>query len=163
MEYRNRNHLYLLKRKTMKKLLSVLTIIVSLSACKSNNADEAIGAAKQSTIDSMNTINTVKQATIDSVNQAKARDAQRRAEVARSSSNSSSSTTTTNNTTTTTTEQKKKGWSSTAKGAVIGAGTGAVAGGIIGKNAKGAVIGGLVGAGVGAGTGAIIDSKKKKQ
>ena len=57
---------------------------------------------------------------------------------------------------------KPKGWSKAAKGAVIGAGTGAVAGGIIGKNAKGAVIGGLVGAAAGAGTGAIIDAKKKK-
>jgi uncharacterized membrane protein len=59
---------------------------------------------------------------------------------------------------------KKKGWSSTAKGAVIGAGVGAVTGAIISKKkGEGAIIGGLAGAGVGAGTGAIIDGKKKKE
>jgi hypothetical protein len=53
-------------------------------------------------------------------------------------------------------------WSSTAKGAVIGAGVGAVTGAIISKKkGTGAIIGGLAGAGVGAGTGAIIDGSKK--
>jgi hypothetical protein len=62
-----------------------------------------------------------------------------------------------------TVEQKRKGWSSTAKGAVIGAGVGAVTGAVIDKkhHGEGAIIGGLAGAGVGAGTGAIIDGKKK--
>ncbi|MEN9909258.1 MAG: hypothetical protein RLZZ540_2407 [Bacteroidota bacterium] len=55
----------------------------------------------------------------------------------------------------------RKKWSSTAKGAVIGAGVGAVTGAVISKKkGEGAIIGGLAGAGVGAGTGAIIDSKK---
>ena len=64
--------------------------------------------------------------------------------------------------TATATPAKKKGWSSTAKGAVIGAGVGAATGAIISKKkGQGAIIGGLAGAGVGAGTGAIIDSKKK--
>ncbi|MCC9072847.1 glycine zipper family protein [Flavobacterium sp. F-65] len=59
---------------------------------------------------------------------------------------------------------KKKGWSSTAKGAVIGAGVGAVTGAIVSKKkGEGAIIGGLAGAGVGAGTGAIIDGRKKKE
>ena len=46
---------------------------------------------------------------------------------------------------------EKKGWSAKAKGAVIGAGTGAVAGAIINKRnrAAGAVIGGVLGAGAG--------------
>ena len=58
---------------------------------------------------------------------------------------------------------KKKGWSSTAKGAVIGAGIGAIGGAIIDKkHGEGAIIGGIIGAGAGAGTGAIIDAKKKK-
>lgn len=58
-------------------------------------------------------------------------------------------------------EQKKKGWSAKAKGAVIGAGTGAAAGAIInGRNrAAGAVIGGILGAGAGTGIGAVIDKK----
>lgn len=57
--------------------------------------------------------------------------------------------------------QRKK-WSGAAKGAVIGAGVGAITGAAISKKkAEGAIIGGLAGAGVGAGTGAIIDDKKK--
>lgn len=56
----------------------------------------------------------------------------------------------------------RKKWSSTAKGAVIGAGVGAVTGAVISKKkGEGAIIGGLAGAGVGAGTGAIIDGSKK--
>lgn len=66
--------------------------------------------------------------------------------------------------TTTTTEQKRKGWSNTAKGAVIGAGVGAITGAAISKKkGEGAIIGGLAGAGVGAGTGAIIDDSKKNK
>ena len=57
---------------------------------------------------------------------------------------------------------KRKGWSNTAKGAVIGAGVGAVTGAVVSKKkAEGAIIGGLAGAAVGAGTGAVIDDKKK--
>jgi septal ring factor EnvC (AmiA/AmiB activator) len=58
-------------------------------------------------------------------------------------------------------EQRRRGWSAKAKGAVIGAGTGAAAGAIInGRNrAAGAVIGGVLGAAAGTGTGAIIDKK----
>jgi hypothetical protein len=58
-------------------------------------------------------------------------------------------------------EQQRKGWSAKAKGAVIGAGTGAAAGAILnGRNrVAGAVIGGILGAGAGTGIGAIIDRK----
>jgi len=45
---------------------------------------------------------------------------------------------------------KKKGWSDAAKGAVIGAGAGALGGALIDKKkGRGAVIGGVVGAGTG--------------
>lgn len=48
------------------------------------------------------------------------------------------------------TQPRKKGWSSAAKGAVIGAGAGTATGLIIDhKNAKGAIIGGVLGAGTG--------------
>ncbi len=61
-------------------------------------------------------------------------------------------------------EQKKKGWSSAAKGAVIGAGAGAVTGAIVSKKkGTGAIIGGVLGAGGGYAVGKIIDSKKKKK
>lgn len=58
-------------------------------------------------------------------------------------------------------QPRKKGWSAKAKGAVIGAGTGAIAGAVInGRNrGVGAVIGGVLGAGAGTGIGAIIDRK----
>jgi hypothetical protein len=56
---------------------------------------------------------------------------------------------------------KKRGWSAKAKGAVIGAGAGAIGGAIINKRNRGAgaVIGGLGGAAVGTGIGAILDKK----
>ncbi|MNY18343.1 hypothetical protein D3C86_1517190 [compost metagenome] len=45
---------------------------------------------------------------------------------------------------------KKKGWSQAAKGAVIGAGAGALGGILIDKkDGRGAIIGGVVGAGTG--------------
>ena len=66
----------------------------------------------------------------------------------------------TGTTTSTPTVAKKKGWSNSAKGAVIGAGTGAAAGAIIGKNkVKSAVIGGVLGAGGGFVIGKILDKK----
>ena len=65
-------------------------------------------------------------------------------------------------TTTTTITAQRKGMSSTAKGALIGAGVGAATGAIISKKkVQGAIIGGVAGAGVAAGTGAIIDGSKK--
>lgn len=60
-------------------------------------------------------------------------------------------------------EKKRKGWSGAAKGAVIGAGVGAVSGALIdNKKGRGAIIGGVAGAGIGAGTGAIVDDAQKK-
>ncbi|WP_276135234.1 hypothetical protein [Polluticoccus soli] len=55
----------------------------------------------------------------------------------------------------------KKGWSAKAKGAVIGAGVGAIGGAIINKQnrGKGAIIGGIIGAAGGLGTGAILDKR----
>lgn len=55
---------------------------------------------------------------------------------------------------------QKKGWSSAAKGAVIGAGAGAVTGILVDKkDARGAVIGGVVGAGTGYAIGRAHDRK----
>jgi hypothetical protein len=58
--------------------------------------------------------------------------------------------------------QEKKGWSAKAKGGVIGAGAGAVAGALIHKRspALGAAVGGVLGGGAGIGIGAIIDKKQ---
>ena len=56
---------------------------------------------------------------------------------------------------------ERKTWSAKAKGSIIGAGAGAVAGAILnGRNrAAGAVIGGILGAGAGAGIGTVIDHR----
>jgi len=63
------------------------------------------------------------------------------------------------------TPEKKKGLNNSAKGAIIGLGTGAAAGAIIGKEnrGKGAIIGGVAGAIGGAVGGAILDHRKAKK
>jgi hypothetical protein len=77
-----------------------------------------------------------------------------------STSNSGSNAASTANETTTTTTAKKQGWSSRAKGAVIGGVAGAVGGAIISKHkGTGAAVGGIVGA---AG-GYIIGNEKDKK
>ena len=60
-----------------------------------------------------------------------------------------------------TTVSRKKGWSSAAKGAVIGGVAGAAGGAIINKKnrAAGGIIGGVLGAGAGYGIGRTIDKK----
>ncbi|MVT08461.1 YMGG-like glycine zipper-containing protein [Chitinophaga tropicalis] len=145
----------------MKQIILTLATATILFACNSQSAQqEAIEAAKQETVDSINNVNAVKQQVIDSINTAKkARAAERSHAVSNNESTASNS----EGTTTTTT--KKKGWSHTAKGAVVGAGTGAVTGAILNKNdrLKGAAIGTVVGAGAGAGIGAIVDHAKKKK
>jgi hypothetical protein len=61
--------------------------------------------------------------------------------------------------------KKKKGMSTPVKGALIGAGVGAVTGAVVAKNnrVKGAVIGAVAGAGAGAVTGVVIDKNKEKK
>lgn len=56
----------------------------------------------------------------------------------------------------------KKGWSDKAKGGVIGAGIGAVAGALIDrKKGQGALIGGLLGGASGIGVGALLDRRNR--
>lgn len=64
---------------------------------------------------------------------------------------------------TTTETEKKKGWSAAAKGAAIGAGTGAIGGAIISKKkGLGAIVGGVVGAAGGYIIGKDIDKKNNR-
>jgi Glycine zipper len=76
-------------------------------------------------------------------------------------SSSGSSGTRTASSSGTSTASKKKGWSSAAKGAVIGGVAGAAGGAVINKRnrAVGAVVGGILGAGVGYGIGRNKDIK----
>jgi len=129
----------------MKYVIVLFSAGIVLMSCNNKAAREAeIKMAKQHVVDSMRAV-AAKKRTIDSMRMVEAHHAQVNNQPAEA-------------------EKKKKGWSGTAKGAAIGAGTGAVAGAVIDKkHGEGAVVGGLIGAGVGAATGAVIDSKHKKK
>ncbi|MEO6639252.1 MAG: YMGG-like glycine zipper-containing protein [Ginsengibacter sp.] len=81
-----------------------------------------------------------------------------------STTNTTPASTTGTQSTTTQTTTAKKGWSSAAKGAVIGGGVGAIGGAIISKKkpVKGAIIGGVAGAAGGYIIGKDIDKKKNR-
>lgn len=134
----------------------MIIIAALIIGCKSKAKQEAeVLQAKQMTIDSIAKAEDIKKRTIDSMNMAAASKEKERVVVVRQSPSG---------TTTTTTTTQKKGWNSTLKGAVIGAGAGAITGAMVDKKkGRGAVIGGLLGAGAGAGVGAIIDGKEKKK
>jgi hypothetical protein len=148
----------------MKKILLILIASILLLSCK-HSANEAgvTENSKQATIDSMNVVieqqeaDLAKQKSIDYmqniVNNQRPRQViiHNDAPVAQVATPAPVA--------------KKKGWSNTAKGAVIGAGTGAIGGAIINHKDRGtgALIGGLAGAGLGAGAGAIMDAQQKKK
>ncbi len=136
----------------MKSIAMILAVgVLTLNSCK--NADKQGQIAddvRQATIDSMNAV-AEKQRVIDSmkIENEKALQQQKEKVVVVNQQAPASA------------PQRKK-WSGAAKGAVIGAGVGAITGAVVSKKkGEGAIIGGLAGAGLGAGTGAIIDSKKK--
>jgi uncharacterized lipoprotein NlpE involved in copper resistance len=134
----------------MKQLFLLISSTCILMAC--NNSAQDAQARQQATIDSMAQV-MAKQHVIDSM-----KNVEKHTQGGETYSGSS----TANSTTTTTTTKKK--WSAKAKGAVIGAGVGAITGALVDKNhGAGALIGGVAGAGLGYGTGAVIDNKKKKQ
>ena len=140
----------------MKIFLSICAAIIILSGCNNHKQAEAEALRlKQVTIDSLNGV-MAKQHIIDSMT------------IVTSSRNIKSSKVSNDNIEpkydAVEAKPKKKGWSNIAKGAVIGAGTGAIAGALIDKkHGEGAIVGGLLGAGAGVATGAIIDGSKKKK
>jgi hypothetical protein len=140
----------------MKNIVMILAAVgvLSLSSCKNTDKQGAIvDDTRQATIDSMQQV-AEKQRIVDSMkveNEKALREKEKQVVVVHDQAPASAA------------PQRKK-WSGAAKGAVIGAGVGAVTGAIVSKKkGEGAIIGGLAGAGVGAGTGAIIDDKKKKE
>lgn len=173
-----------IKQKLMKQIIIAALVATTLASC-SNRAEEA-KAHQQATIDSLKT-EMVKKQMADSITQAvQLQQAQAvdpnsvelnrsntpaapvhhthhesggSGSYASSGSNGGSS----NNTATAPAQApQKKGWSAKAKGAVIGAGAGAVTGAMVdGRKGEGAIVGGLVGAASGLGVGAIIDKKQK--
>lgn len=132
----------------MKKLILMLLGLGMLYSCKdSNKGTLDLEKERQASIDSMK-MEIEKQRIIDSMQLANSQNADSKREVVVVNQSAPA--------------PAKKKWSGAAKGAVIGAGVGAVTGAAISKNkAEGAIIGGLAGAGVGAGTGAIVDESKK--
>lgn len=136
----------------MKKLVMILALTAVMVSCKNTDQKGQVAdEARQETIDSMKMV-AEKQRIIDSMNivhQNEVKEREKQVVVVREQAAAPAA------------PQRKK-WSGAAKGAVIGAGVGAVTGAIVSKKkGEGAIIGGLAGAGVGAGTGAIIDDKKK--
>ena len=145
----------------MKHLFFLAMIVSALTACNSG-ADKAAEAQKekQKTIDSLNTV-LVKQRVIDSMKLVEAkRTVKKNTQVTQTSTQTSG-----NLETVSAQPAKKKGLSHTAKGAIVGAGAGAITGAIINHNdrVKGAAIGTVLGAGIGAGTGLIVDKSVKKK
>ena len=137
----------------MKNAVMILAAVgvLSLSSCKNTDKQGVItDDVHQATIDSMKQV-AEKQRIIDSM-RIVSQNTQKQREVVVVHDQAPAAAA----------PQRRK-WSGAAKGAVIGAGVGAVTGAIISKKkGEGAIIGGLAGAGVGAGTGAILDDKKKK-
>jgi len=162
----------------MKLLISMFCAVCLLTACNSeSNKQAALLRAKQATVDSMKVV-LAKKAVIDSMNSVMAiNEEKNRQSVANHNAlaattgavavTSSTSPITAPNVTTSpryAAAKRKKKWNNTAKGAVIGAGAGAVTGAIVSKKrGKGAIIGGLIGGGAGAGTGLVIDHAKSKR
>ncbi len=139
----------------MKNLAMILAAVgvLSLSSCKNTDKQGIVeDNIRQTTIDSMEAV-AEKQRIIDSM-RIVSQPVQREKQVVVVHDQAPAATTTA--------APARKKWSGAAKGAVIGAGVGAVTGAIISKKkGEGAIIGGLAGAAVGAGTGAVIDGKKK--
>lgn len=141
----------------MKKIFSVAALAIVLSACSNNAKQEAmikqqaIVAVKDSLkLDSFKRADVRETERLAIVKEEKAKEEKRtlllaeRNEAAERSNRNISA----NNETPV--KAKKKGWSQAAKGAVIGAGAGALGGILIDKkDGRGAIIGGVVGAGTG--------------
>lgn len=140
----------------MKKIFLVVVSGIILSACSNNAKEEAlikqqaIAAIKDSLkLDSFKRAEGQAKEKAEEQRIAQVKEEQRmlllseknEAAAARSASSNSNETTA---------PAKKKGWSQAAKGAVIGAGAGALGGVIVDKkDGRGAAIGGVVGAGAG--------------
>ena len=112
----------------MKKILGIVAVAGVLASCKDRTATEqSISAADSTRIYEEQKAKDVKKVTPSTV-------------VYKNENSNAAQTTT-----------QKKGWSSAAKGAVIGGSAGAVTGAVINKKnrAAGAVVGGIIGAGGG--------------
>lgn len=156
----------------MKKVILILTVLTGIYGCntKTTNNDTEIAKAKQAAVDSMKQVNLIsqQQRQIDSLETvAEAKPNKANTLVAASSANaytSSSRTTTPSTPVSYASNKKKKKMGNVAKGAIIGAGVGAITGAVVSKKkGQGAIVGGVLGAGAGAGVGAVINKKQKQK
>ncbi|GGD82417.1 hypothetical protein GCM10011514_53100 [Emticicia aquatilis] len=156
----------------MKKVILILMTLTGIYGCntKSTNLDAEIAKAKQAAVDSMKQVNLIsqQQRQIDSLkNVAEVKPDKANTAVAASSANaytSSPRTTTPSTPVSYASTKKKKKMGNVAKGAIIGAGVGAITGAVVSKKkGQGAIVGGVLGAGAGAGVGAVIDKKQKQK
>ena len=127
----------------MRNILILIAVAGIISACNGNASETAI--IDQDSIRMVQQLDSFKRvATADSMEAITA------ASAASQKSNNISSTRSSTGTSTQTTTTQKKGWSSAAKGAVIGGVVGAGTGILVDKkDGRGAAIGGVVGAGAG--------------
>ena len=160
------------KSSVMKRMIPVFAIAVAMTACNTSPNSDATQKAIQPATDttgmaefrswkaqnelvntSENTANQPQGQTKTIVKYVPVSSSARR-----SSSSSRSGVSTSSGTAT---ASRKKGWSSAAKGAVIGGVAGAAGGAIINKKNRtlGGVVGGVLGAGAGYGIGRHIDKK----
>ena len=140
----------------MKNVMIVFAAVAMMASCKNKDQQASVGDdIQKATIDSMKTV-AVKQHIIDSMKIVS--ETEKKQQLAKE-------VVVVNNQQPAATPpavKTRKKWSGAAKGAVIGAGVGAITGAVVSKKkGEGALIGGLAGAAVGAGTGAIIDGSKK--
>jgi hypothetical protein len=157
----------------MKQVLSVLALAVVMTACNSNQ--ENIGKAQQTPAADTAGLaefqalkaQAALKAMEDSIRKSQeARQAAAAKTAARPKKKSNHTSTTYQSESiayesTDAAKAEKKGWSKKAKGAIIGAGTGAAAGAVIHKKdrVKGGIVGGVVGAAAGYGVGRHKDKK----
>lgn len=153
----------------MKKVILILMTLTGIYGCntKSTNSDTEIAKAKQAAVDSMKQVHLIsqQQRQIDSLKMASEVNSTKANTVNSSYSNAyTASSRSTNPSTPVSYASTKKKMGNVAKGAIIGAGVGAVTGAVVSKKkGQGAIIGGVVGAGAGAGVGAVIDKKQKQK
>ncbi|MCE7064544.1 YMGG-like glycine zipper-containing protein [Dyadobacter sp. CY326] len=155
----------------MNKLpISIISAAIFLASCNGGaDKEAALLKEKQFAIDSMKLV-MEKKAIVDSMNTVMAkREAAKQAEGVRAEEKDAKvdQAVASNNVAVSpapAATRRKKGWNHMAKGAVVGAGTGAVTGALVNKNrAEGAIVGTLIGAGVGTATGALVDNSQKKK
>lgn len=149
----------------MKRIIMFLAVAVAVTACNSNATNNKGGENTYTFKDSVKIIkDSLRLDSFQRAENERKAEVQRQEEIAAAKAEARASASRPQNVTVVNQQAaepaKKKGWSAAAKGAVIGAGAGAVTGILVDKkDGRGAAIGGAVGAG----TGYIIGRQKDKK